>query len=241
MYDIFTLVKKDLQKNIDKEYKKGCEKYFKEKIIVYGVRTPTTRKIAKKYYPYVKDLDKIQFLKICEIFFNKRYNEYATIATQWLRQNNDILNQKDVVYLKKIINKHLDNWAKIDDFCTHVVNPLIQRYPNLQKNIITWTSSKNKWLRRASAVSLITRNKDFYNTNTLKQVFKTSKLLLEDKEDLVQKGYGWLLKVTSDFKQKEVFEFVITHKKKMPRTALRYAIEKMPLNLKKKAMQKTIC
>jgi 3-methyladenine DNA glycosylase AlkD len=61
---------------------------------------------------------------------------------------------------------------------------------------------------------------------------------MQDPEDLVQKGYGWMLKVTADTRRKEVFDFVMKHKAVMPRTALRYAIEKMPNNLKIKAMEK---
>jgi len=54
----------------------------------------------------------------------------------------------------------------------------------------------------------------------------------------VQKGYGWMLKVAADKYRKEVFEFVMQRKDRMPRTALRYAIEKMPSELKRKAMVK---
>jgi len=53
---------------------------------------------------------------------------------------------------------------------------------------------------------------------------------------LVQKGYGWLLKVASQAHQKEVFDWVMKNKKEMPRTALRYAIEKMPQDLRRNAM-----
>jgi 3-methyladenine DNA glycosylase AlkD len=55
---------------------------------------------------------------------------------------------------------------------------------------------------------------------------------------MVQKGYGWLLKEASRAHQQQVFEYVIKNKKNMPRTALRYAIEKMPTNLKQEAMKK---
>jgi 3-methyladenine DNA glycosylase AlkD len=55
---------------------------------------------------------------------------------------------------------------------------------------------------------------------------------------LVQKGYGWMLKAASEARQKEVFDFVIKHKATMPRTALKYAIEKMPADMKAEAMKK---
>ena len=59
-----------------------------------------------------------------------------------------------------------------------------------------------------------------------------------DKEDLVQKGYGWMLKEASRRWQREVFDYVMEHKEEMPRTALHYAIEKMPPEWKKNVMEK---
>ena len=70
----------------------------------------------------------------------------------------------------------------------------------------------------------------------LDEVLKIAKSLLFDEEDLVQKAYGWMLKEASNANQKIIFDFVMKYKLSMPRTALRYAIEKMPANLKKQAM-----
>jgi len=89
-------------------------------------------------------------------------------------------------------------------------------------------------MRRAAAVSLIVPAKE---GKFLKDVFEITDLLLLDKDDMVQKGYGWLLKEASRLHQKEVFDFIVKNKKKMPRTALRYAIELMPKNLKAEAMK----
>jgi 3-methyladenine DNA glycosylase AlkD len=61
---------------------------------------------------------------------------------------------------------------------------------------------------------------------------------LKDDDDLVQKGYGWVLKEASRIHQKEVFDYVMRNKKVMPRTALRYSIEKLPKNLRILAMEK---
>jgi len=72
----------------------------------------------------------------------------------------------------------------------------------------------------------------------LAQILKTAETLLTDTDDMVQKGYGWMLKEASNHNQKEVFNFVMKHKNRMPRTALRYAIEKLPEKLRKKAMVK---
>lgn len=90
-------------------------------------------------------------------------------------------------------------------------------------------------MRRAGAVSLIipARRGKF-----LKDILEIADLLLIDEDDLVQKGYGWMLKAASQAHEREIFEYVMKNKNVMPRTALRYAIEKMPKELKTKAMER---
>ena len=108
-------------------------------------------------------------------------------------------------------------------------------YPEYVTELKRWATSTNRWLKRAAAVSLIipARHGLF-----LTEIFEITDILLLDNDDLVQKGYGWMLKATSQSYQKEVFDYVMSKKTIMPRTALRYAIEKMPAELKIKAMGK---
>ena len=98
-----------------------------------------------------------------------------------------------------------------------------------------WAISDNRWARRAAAVSLIVpARKGLF----LEEIFAIADLLLTDADDLVRKGYGWMLKAASQARQNAVFEYVMAHKAAMPRTALRYAIEKMPEELRRRAMAK---
>jgi len=108
-------------------------------------------------------------------------------------------------------------------------------YPQFIENLKEWAKSRNRWSRRAAAVTLIipARHGKF-----LKDVFEISGILLLDDDDLVRKGYGWLLKAASEAHQEEVFDYVMKNKKQMSRTALRYAIEKMPAEFKARAMAK---
>ena len=89
----------------------------------------------------------------------------------------------------------------------------------------------------AGGDKFISGSKDFPKKKHLPHIFWIAKKLLKDPDDLVQKGCGWMLKRAAENFEKEVFNFVMKNKKQMPRTALRYAIEKMPISLKKKAMQ----
>ena len=235
--DILKEIRQELKENIEKEYKNNVQRFFTEKVICYGVRVPIVRKIAKKYFKKIKHLDKNQIFDLADELLKSSYNEEATIAIQWVSEVSKEFEKKDFNVFENWLNKHINNWAKVDDFCLKLIFPMMDKYPDLIEKVKKWSYSENTWVRRASAVSFITtKNASYITKHKLKDIFEVAEALLVDKEDLVQKGYGWMLKATSIHSQKEVFDFVMKHKKIMPRTALRYAIEKMPPNLKKQAM-----
>ena len=89
--------------------------------------------------------------------------------------------------------------------------------------------------KRSAAVSLLPLSR---KGKFLQEVFKTSLKLIPIRDDMVEKGVGWLLKETSKAKQKEIIEFVKKHENAMTRTTFRYAIEKIPENIRKKLMRK---
>lgn len=236
--EIIENIRQELENQIDKNYKKNYQKFSKEKIKTRGVRIPIVRQITKKYFKEISTWSKNEILDICQKFSESGYNEEFIIAVQWLGEIKEDLEKKDFKKLKIFI-QNIDNWAKCDDFCLRVLSHFIVKYPEFRKEIQNWTSSENRWQRRISAVSFIKGGNIWQvHPDYLKDIFKTAEILLKDKDDLVQKGYGWMLKVTAENHQKEVFDFVMKNKKEMPRTALRYAIEKMPPHLKKQAMQK---
>jgi 3-methyladenine DNA glycosylase AlkD len=227
------LIRQELRKNADIKIKKSSQWFFKEEVKFYGLRTPDVKKISRKYWKIVKDKKKKDIFSLCEKLWQSGFMEESLIACDWsysLHKNYDL---KDFVVFEKWLKLYINNWATCDTFCNHTIGAFIEKYPKYVSNLKKWTKSKNRWVRRGSAVSLIIPAK---KGKFLKEVFEIADSLLLDKEDLVQKGYGWLLKVSSQINEKKVFDYVMKNKEKMPRTALRYAIEKMPKDLKKKTM-----
>lgn len=227
-------IRADLNAKAELKYKEGATNFFKEKINPLGVRTPTVRKIANKYWQDIKNLSKEEIFALCEKLLNKKTFEETIIAFAWARRQRANFTEKDFIIFEKWLKKYVDNWAYCDEFCTHAFGWLILKYPQFLPNTKVWSGSKNRWERRAAAVILIPLARD---KKYLKEIFSTADVLLTDSDDLVQKGYGWSLKVASNFFPKEVFDFVMKRKNKMPRTALRYAIEKYPKEMKKEAMK----
>ncbi len=234
---LFLQVEKDLIAHRDLEYKKGSMNFFKEPINPIGVRAGAVRRIATKRYKEIEDVSKQELFRLCEELLKSGIMEYGTIAFAWAKNRSLEYEKSDFATFERWLEKYIKNWAHCDDFCTHSFGALLYQYPKLLSKVKTWSKSKNRWLRRASSVILIywIKQKD---KKALKHAFFVADRLLLDEDDLVQKGYGWTLKEAANFWQKDVFKYVMKNKHNMPRTALRYAIEKMPKSLKKKAMMR---
>lgn len=232
---IIKSVRSDLIKNSDEKTKNGFHRYFKEEVKFHGVKMHLVDKVAKEYFQTIKDKHKEEIFSLCEDLLKSGYCEEAWVAGSWAYWIYKQYESKDIETFERWIDKYIDNWAECDNFCNHAVGKLVEQYPELVERLKQWTKSPNRWVKRASAVSLILpARKGLF----LQDIIEIADSLLLDIDDIVQKGYGWMLKESSKAHQKEVFDYVMENKRVMPRTALRYAIEKMPQDLRKKAMEK---
>ncbi len=209
--------------------------FFKHDLKCHGVSNPDTQKIGRKYVAILKSEKKELVWELCEKLFQGEYLEESLLACQlsFSRKNQYAL--ADFKTFERWVLRYINNWAECDTFCNKVIGEMLFKFPSLIDPVKQWGLSENLWARRASAVSFIYPAKK--NTYASDQ-FEIALILLEDQEDMVQKGYGWMLKVLSQTRQQEVFDFVQTYKARMPRTALRYAIEKMDTHYRAEAMRK---
>ncbi len=219
----------------DEKTRLSGERFFKEEVKIYGVASASAQKFSRDFFKEVKDLPKDEILALCEEFWKSGYMEESFVACHWSDLILDRLVREDFATLERWVSLYVSNWASCDTLCNHTVGGFIDMYPEYLGELKRWAKSSNRWVKRASAVSLIIPAR---NGRYLGDIFEIADILLLDKDDMVQKGYGWMLKAASQAHQNEVFEYVVRNKGVMPRTALRYAIEKMPGELKVIAMSK---
>lgn len=225
MRDVVREIKEELLGKVDMEYKEGVVKFFKESVNIMGVRTADTRKVARMYFPIVSDLKKEEIFCLCEKLLARRSFEENTVGLDWISRLKDQYTKADFVRFKKWFKKYVSNWAHCDDFCTHGIGILLEKYPELKKEVVEkWSKSSNRWFRRAATVSLIYVVR---RGEILSDVYRVIDKLMNDKDDLVQKGMGWLLRETSDRYPSDVYRYVLKNRDKLPRITFRYAIEKM--------------
>ncbi|MDR3181528.1 MAG: DNA alkylation repair protein [Planctomycetaceae bacterium] len=235
MADIIRQIRQTLKSLADEKVRQSGQRFFKEAVKMYGVKTPVVRRIAKEFFVSLKDKSKTEIFTLCEKLWQSGVIEEAFAACEWTARKHKALEVDDFPLLERWITQYITNWAACDTFCNHTVGTFVEMYPKYVKELKRWAKSDNLWQRRAAAVSLIIpARKGLFQQD----IFAIAKILLTDSEDMVQKGYGWMLKAAADFDTPSVFNFVMDNKNTMPRTALRYAVEKMPPALKIKAMQR---
>ncbi len=237
MSKIIEDIRKDLISKADAKTKESGERFFKEAVTMYGVKAAVTTSIGKEHFRKLSDKSRLTVYGYCDELWKSGKMEESFIACNWSYCVHKQYLPEDITVFRNWINSYVSNWASCDTFCNHTVGTFIDMYSVYLKELKMWAKSENRWMRRASAVSLIVPAR---RGKFLEDIFEISNILLTDGDDMVQKGYGWMLKEASKLHQKEVYEFVVRNKQVMPRTAYRYAIEKMPPELRSKAMEKDL-
>lgn len=232
---ILEQVRLELKNSLDEKTLDTAQHFFKEQITAYGVKVPVVNKISSTFLSEIRSKSKQEVLDLCEELWRSGMLEESFIACSWSYAICKKFEPSDFEVFERWVQNYVDNWASCDTLCNHTVGEFIEMYPQFLSKLKEWATSENRWMRRAAAVTLIipARKGLFLN-----DIFEIAEILLADKDDLVQKGYGWMLKAASQAYQTEVLDFVIKYKTTMPRTALRYAIEKMPQEMKAQAMKR---
>ncbi|MBN2425851.1 MAG: DNA alkylation repair protein [Calditrichaceae bacterium] len=235
MENLIIQIRNALIDKSDEQTKKSGKRFFKDNVKLYGVKSENVKKLSKEFFIKIKDKSKAEIFNICEKLWQSGIIEESIIACIWSHKLVKQYSKGDFVVFERWIDQYVNNWATCDTLCNHTIGDFLQLYPEYIENLKIWAKSDNRWMRRASAVSLIIPAKKGL---FIEHIFEIADILLVDKEDLVQKGYGWMLKSSCNKYEKDVFNYVMNRKDRMPRTALRYAIEKMPKEMRRQAMEK---
>jgi len=214
-----------LKKLADPVRAEGAQRYFKEDFRCYGLTADQVRDLAKEIHQIVKDVWSVEdAIELCDILLPNPYHEAKALGILVLEKyQNDFpksLFPKIKVWLSA---NYLNNWAAVDVLCPDSVGSLLLKYHELVKEIKAWAKSSNRWVKRASLVSFIklARKGEF-----LDPIYEISASHFGDPDDLVQKANGWLLREAGKADMDRLEKFLLKYGPAIPRTTLRYAIER---------------
>lgn len=235
MENVIARLREKLDENADPHIIESSKRFSKEEIKMRGVKTPVAVRLGKESFKTIEKLPKKEIFTLCEELWRSGYLEESYIACNWSYYIHRKYEPADFEVFDKWVRNYVGNWAACDTLCNHTVGTFVMMYPEYIERLKKWAHSDNRWTKRAAAVSLIVpARKGLFRSD----IFEIADTLLTDDDDMVRKGYGWMLKAAADHTQRDVFGYVMSKKDVMPRTALRYAIEKMPSEMKKQAMAK---
>jgi len=224
-------LKSDLQKSANREKALQLQKFFKTKKgeyaegdIFLGISVPEQRKTALKY----KDL----LLADLQELLNSNIHEYRLVSLLVLIQKykkaeieNNEKNKEEIFsfYLKN--TKNINNWDLVDLSSPNIVGNYLLNKNEKEKSVLyKLAKSSNLWEKRISVLATFM----FIKNNQFQDSVNIAEILLKDNHDLIHKAVGWMLRELGKKNEKELISFLDKYKSKMPRTMLRYSIEKFP-------------
>jgi 3-methyladenine DNA glycosylase AlkD len=128
------------------------------------------------------------------------------------------------------------NWATTDAICGALIGPLVVQHPDLDRQLRAWADDRNLWVRRASIVGLIPRAR---RGESLDLIYEIAGVLHPDREDLIQKAVGWVLREAGKADPRRLERYLRANGPAIPRTTLRYAIERFPLEKRQNLLRVT--
>lgn len=215
-------------------------KFFKqgEYVALYGVNVPRVRAVVRELHGAIEPWwalgDAVTF---CDVMVRNRFLEAKFLGLVMLgRFRRDFGKPLFRIIERWIRGGHLPNWAAIDCLGGEVLTPLISRYPELLRRMAPWRRSRNQWLRRAAVVALVVPAR---NGRHLDVAYASVRQLLNDPEDLMHKACGWLLREAGKTDMERLERFLRRHGPRMPRTTVRYAIERFPEQERQRLLKET--
>ncbi|MBZ5675792.1 MAG: DNA alkylation repair protein [Acidobacteriia bacterium] len=222
-------LKKELRASADPERAKNLAWFFKTGKSEYGhgdrfigLTVPTMRRIAHHYIHFpLTDVAKLLASPIHE----HRFAALEILVAQYEREKSKAIFD---FYLKH--TKFVNNWDLVDTSAPYIVGQHLLTRP--RKILYGLTKSTNLWERRIAIVSTFA----FIKAGEIDDTFAIAKLLLEDDHDLIHKAVGWALRETGKQSAPALLHFLKQNYSALPRTTLRYAIERFPAAQRKRIL-----
>jgi 3-methyladenine DNA glycosylase AlkD len=191
----------------------------------YNVGTPQVRALVRAIHLEVGNRwmvdDAVEF---ADALIRDRYLETKAVGIELLARYRTAFRPRLLPVFKRWLARNdAANWATTDLMCGALIGPLLADYPRLIAKMRGWSTHRNRWVRRASAVALIPPMR---RRLALDDAYAIAQALDDDEEDLIQKAVGWMLREAGKLDSARLERYLRTRGANTPRTTLRYAIER---------------
>jgi 3-methyladenine DNA glycosylase AlkD len=193
----------------------------------HNVGTSAMRELARSIHAAHRDVWTVDdALAFAETLIADRHLEVKSVGIEVLaRYRREFRPGLLATWKRWLAQNHSANWATTDAMCGALIGPLIVAHPELAPRLRVWSRDPNMWVRRASVVGPIPLAR---KGESLDLVYEIAKRLHADRDDLIQKAVGWALREAGKTDPVRLERYLRANGASIPRTTLRYAIERFP-------------
>jgi len=204
---------------------KAMQRFFTESVDAYGWRTDDVRRLARQVRRELVAAGEVELLlPLAEKLFALPKSEHWSLGVFLLEGRTRQFDEAEFRRLEGWLPR-LRNWSDCDALSIYLLGPMIVAEPTRVRRVFRWARSRNRWQRRAAAASLVPAAR---RRLCRREIVRLAELLLEDDDEMVQKGIGWLLREAGKARLPGVVGFLLRVKRRAPRLVLRTACEKLP-------------
>jgi 3-methyladenine DNA glycosylase AlkD len=226
-------IRRTLKDGGSSEHAKGVQWFFKEEVKSHGWYTADLRREARRFRQEIRKEFGLDFLvKIADQLFSGAALEEKVAAVFLLEKMDAEFGENEFQLFESWLDR-ISSWADHDGLVHDLIAPMVAAKPTRVKAVFRWAKSPDRWHRRAACVALIrgARKKMFFP-----EIVKLSDSLLTDKDDMVQKGLGWLLRETAKFDAKRTIPYLMKIRGRARRLVLRTACETLEASTRKRIL-----
>jgi 3-methyladenine DNA glycosylase AlkD len=230
-------IRAELKRSGSPEHAKGVQWFFKEDVKSHGWYTCDLRALARKTRRELLPEHGLEFLvQLADELFTGQVLEEKIFGVLLLAPLTRQLNAGHFDLLESWIAR-IGSWADHDALVHSLIAPMVAADRRRMKRVFTWAKSADRWHRRAACVALIQggQQSEFFRDTVL-----LSSLLLTDKDEMVQKGLGWLLRVSAKADPESTIPYLMSIRERIPRLVLRTASETLRPAERKRILAKRV-
>ena len=211
------------------------QRFFKHEISSRGWYTGELRKVAVRFRRRIlAEYDMPFLLDVSDHLFRSKVLEEKVFAVLMLQGVVKEFGKTEFKIFEGWLDR-VSTWADHDGLVQYLLGPMIARDDSLLTRPPRWAKAKDRWHRRAAAVSLIHSTRQHKNFDHIQHI---TEMLLADDDDMVQKGLGWLLREAAKFNPEETVQYLMRIRERVPRLVLRTACETLPQEAKEQVLAK---
>ncbi len=209
--------------------------FFKHEVKSRGWYTAELRKVAVRFRRTIlAEHDLPYLLEVADQLFRGNTLEEKVFAVVMLQGVVGEFGKREFKLFESWLDR-ISSWADHDALVHYLIGPILATDATLLSRPPRWAKAKNRWHRRAAAVSLIHSTRQHKNFDDIQRI---SEMLLSDNDDMVRKGLGWLLREAAKANPEQTIEYLMTIRERSPRLVLRTACETLPAATRERVLGK---